>query len=431
MFHEVPMASQLEDARCDPLRILVVGAGVAGVTLTQLLRAAGHHPVLVDRRRELGDQGYMLALMPMVDAVLDDLGVRAEYRARSQGFDRYRVLGHRGRVLRTDPIAGILDRYGDYRGIGRGALLECLAGAAGGCPVTLDATVAAIERAEPGRRLGRDGRTDGAAPLRVRLTGARVTECEVDLVVAADGLGSTTRGLLLGGEAEGVSRVDTGWGGWVVWAQEDEDPGLGSELWGDGFFVGAYPVLGALGVFLGGPSRVRDAGPAAYVERVRSALRATSPRIDRVLEALCEAPDPYWWPLADVRSPRWTGPGFVLLGDAAAGFLPTAGLGAGMAMESAWVLATLLRGARREQLGRLLTAYERAQRPRVEAAQDTSRRLAALMCRRSLPLALARDAAMRFVSIEVALGPIRRLLAYPPRPEEIRAAADGRGVRRG
>lgn len=428
MFHEVPARAQLEAARTDPLRILVVGAGVAGVTLAQLLRRAGCHPVLVERRRELADQGYMLALMPMVDAVLDDLGVRDDYRARSQGFDRYRVLGRRGRTLRTDPIAGILDRYGDYRGIGRGELLDCLAGAACGCPVTLGTRVTAIER---DGRSAESRRGHGAAPLRVTLTGAQVAECEVDLVVAADGLGSATRELLLGaddtaGAAEsGVTRVDTGWGGWVVWADEDDDPGLGTELWGNGFFVGAYPVRGALGAFLGGPTGIREAGPTAYVEHVRSALRETSPRIDRVLEALRDDPDPYWWPLADVRAPRWWGPGFVLLGDAAAGFLPTAGIGAGMAMESAWVLARLLAGARAGDLPARLAAYERAQRPRVEAAQDTSRRLASLMCRTNLPLAIARDLAMRFVSIEVALGPIRRLLADPPRPQEILAGLGG------
>ncbi|MPV50563.1 NAD(P)-binding protein [Pseudactinotalea sp. HY160] len=407
MIVETPAADQLDRADPGEPRILVVGAGIAGTTLAQLLRRAGRHPVLIERHEAdaHADRGYMLALMPMVDSALDELGAGADYRRRSQRFDRYRIHSHRGRMLRTDPIAGLLDRYGDYRGIDRGALLDCLAGATATCEVAHGTTVSAVERG------------DDAAPLRVCLAGARPAELEVDLIVAADGIGSTTRGLLHDGEP--VDSVDTGWGGWVVWARPDADPGLGSELWGDGFLVGAYPVLGALGAFLGGPRAIRDAGPAAYAERVRRALRVVPERIDRVLTALVDDPDPFWWPLVDARAGSWVRGRSVLLGDAAAGFLPTAGIGAGMAIESAWVLARHLTHAHAHAPGAAdldgrLAAYERAQRPRVTAAHDTSRRLASLMCRTSLPLAVARDVVMRFVSIDLALRPIQQLLAHPP-----------------
>ena len=49
MLEATPIQAQLADARGDPLRVLVVGAGVAGVTLAQLLRRQGLHPVLVER----------------------------------------------------------------------------------------------------------------------------------------------------------------------------------------------------------------------------------------------------------------------------------------------------------------------------------------------------------------------------------------------
>jgi 2-polyprenyl-6-methoxyphenol hydroxylase-like FAD-dependent oxidoreductase len=109
----------------------------------------------------------------------------------------------------------------------------------------------------------------------------------------------------------------------------------------------------------------------------------------------------------------------VLLGDAAAGFLPTAGIGAGMAMESAWALARMLRHAHPGAISGLLQAYEAAQRPRVEAAQDTSRQLARLMFHRSRLLASVRDVAFRMVSVQVALKPIQRLLATKPEPDRV------------
>ncbi|MDY6998369.1 MAG: hypothetical protein SW019_17350 [Actinomycetota bacterium] len=83
----------------------------------------------------------------------------------------------------------------------------------------------------------------------------------------------------------------------------------------------------------------------------------------------------------------WTTLRAVLLGDAAAGFLPTAG----MAIESAWVLDRMLRRASRSRISDLLRAYEKAQRPRVEAAQSNSRQLAKVMFPRNRLLATVRD----------------------------------------
>ncbi|UUO03011.1 FAD-dependent monooxygenase [Mycolicibacterium novocastrense] len=140
-------------------------------------------------------------------------------------------------------------------------------------------------------------------------------------------------------------------------------------------------------------------------------------------------PDPYYWSLTDCRAPRWTTGHTVLLGDAAAGFLPTAGVGAGMAMESAWVLSRMLRHAPRIALGELLRAYEHAQRPRVEAAQDNSRQLAKVMFRRSRTLAVARELAMRVMSVERALRPIQRLLQQQPDPEALVDGVRGTSMR--
>jgi salicylate hydroxylase len=75
MLEATSIQAQLADARGDRLRVLVVGAGVAGTTVAQLLRREGLHPVLVERSAREADSGYMLALMPLVDPVLETLGV--------------------------------------------------------------------------------------------------------------------------------------------------------------------------------------------------------------------------------------------------------------------------------------------------------------------------------------------------------------------
>lgn len=404
MLNSVSVAEQYARAGEDDLRILIIGAGIAGVTAAQLFRREGRHPVLIERNMNEGHPGYMLALMPMADQAIAELGVRELYRANSMPFDRYRLHGHTGRLLRTDSMESLLSHYGDYRGIGRGELIETLA--ADGCDVSYGTTVTAL--------------TDSSGSTTATLTTAEGTEeREFDLVIVADGIHSTTRSLLLGDQPVGA--VDTTWGGWVVWAPQDTEMNFGDELWGDGFFLGVYPVKGRLGVFLGGPNDDSRIGPALFVDRVRRRLATLNPRIESALRAVAETPDPYYWPLDDTRAPLWTRNRAVLLGDAAAGFLPTAGIGAGMAMESAWVLAHVVRDAHPAHVPPLLRAYEKAQRPRVEAAQNNSRSLAKMMFHRSTTLAMLRELAMRIVSVKVALKPIQTLLATSLNPDAIAA----------
>ena len=133
--------------------------------------------------------------------------------------------------------------------------------------------------------------------------------------------------------------MDTTWGGWVCWAEADDDQSAVDEIWGDGFFFGMYPVKGAIGVFLGCPDSRQPLGPRRFAAEVRSRLTELTPRIDACLTTVAEAESPFFWPLRDSRARRWSHGRTVLLGDAAAGFLPTAGIGAGMAMGSAGVLA--------------------------------------------------------------------------------------------
>lgn len=401
MLTHTSLAAQLAAQRDDPVRVLVVGAGIAGITLAQLLRRDGLHPVLIDRAHDDAHPGYMLALLPNADAAIADLGAMDRYRALSVPLERYRFRSHRGRILRTDPLGALLQTYGDYRGISRGELIEVLTDE--GCEVTFGATVTSVARAGGGERTAELITADGTA-----------VHARFDLIVGADGIRSRMRDVLGAGEIE---VVDTHWAGWVAWAEDaDGDPGLGEELWGAGFFLGVYPVRGRLGVFLGGPATELAGGPRRFAQTVRDRLAELPPRLSAAVDAIAADDDPYLWHLDDARVRRWVLPDGVLLGDAAAGFLPTAGVGAAMAMESAWMLARMLRGTDRRMLHGALTEWERIERPRVESAQQNSRTLARLMFRRGRVIAWLREVALRVLTVRAALGPIVRLVAERPDP---------------
>ncbi len=398
MLRATSVDEQYQATVADDLRVLVVGAGIAGVTAAQLLRRGGRHPVLIERAAaDSMAVGYMLALMPMVDDALDELGVRDRYRQASVALSRYQIHAHNGRPLRVDSLEPVFGAHGDYRGVARSALIEVLT--ADGCEVAFDSTVTEL--------------AENAGAVQVSVSaGGRPRRLEFDLVIIADGIHSATRELVLAGQP--VEVVDTRWGGWVAWAPPDDDTDLVDEVWGADFFIGMYPVAGEVGVFLGGPRTETGAGVEEFVARARRRCSVIGPRLERALNAV--APDAYYWSLTDCRSPRWVTGRTVLLGDAAAGFLPTAGVGAGMAIESAWVLTRMLRDADRARLAQVLGDYERVQRPRVQTAQHNSRQLAKLMFRRGRLTAMLRDVALRFTSVERALRPIKQMLAERPTP---------------
>jgi 2-polyprenyl-6-methoxyphenol hydroxylase-like FAD-dependent oxidoreductase len=92
-----------------------------------------------------------------------------------------------------------------------------------------------------------------------------------------------------------------------------------------------------------------------------------------------------------------------LLGDAADAFLPTAGIGATMAMLSAEALADELSRTDAAYLPTALQLCQRRQPPKVVAAQQNSRTLAHLMMVRSPIMAWGREMLMHFYSPDRAL----------------------------
>ena len=379
------------------MRVLIVGAGVAGLALAGLLARQGHEPVLVDKRPETADPGYAIALWPQGTRVLHALGAHDAFVRRSEPMRRYCLQDASGQRIGSYDAHELTARFDPVGCIERAALLELIESA-----------------------------SDGAIGLRHGLSVERLVQADAhvdvdfsdgsrgsfDLVVGADGMHSRVRELLAGRLAE----RDTGWGCFVWWGDAAlVDRGVTSETWGAGRFLGLYPCRDRVCVIVGAPLDVLQ--PAQHEGRGDRLRRLLAPlgvpldalfaRAPRDSEAL------YLWPMADVRAPRWVHGRVALVGDAAAGFLPTAGIGASMALESAAVLADELSRSDAAHLPNALALYVKRRCPRVLAAQDQSRWLARAVFMRSPLLVSLRNRALRHVSLRRMVGPIYRQLTTP------------------
>ena len=365
------------------MRILIVGAGIGGMTLAALLDRRGERPDLVERAPDLEHAGYMLGLYSLGYRVLRGLGLYEQFAAASVPVDQYEVLDGDGDAIQHWSMTPFTDRFGPVLSSSRPQLVELLRGGLGA--VTPRFGVAAVTV---------DQRDD-----EVRVDFSDGTSAAYDLVVAADGLGSRVRDRLIG-EQPGF---DTGWGGWVWWADAAlVAPRTFCEYWGAGRFLGAYPTTRGLGIFAGGPAEAGfdEPGPGRR-DRLRAHLAGMGARVDAIVDAVPDdAADLFFWRLRDVRAESWRVGRVVLLGDAAAGFLPTAGIGASMAMESAAVLADELSRADAATVEQALDYFVARRRARVERIQDDSRKLARMMFVESRTISAIRNVLARFYSVE-------------------------------
>ena len=383
------MAATLSRAR---LRILIVGAGVAGATLAALLRRHGEHPVVIERQPQRPGRGYMLGMLPLGGRVLHAIGMHEAYLECSCPMRDYEFYDRRGRILKRYSLETIVARFGAYRGIERGNLVNLLRQAGDPSAFHYDCEVAdLIEK-----------------PDQVEVAFSDGSRRSFDLVVGADGLHSNTRSRIV---HEGdVTMWRSGWGGWVFWIPPlEEGDAMYRELWSSGWGIGLYPVKDRCGLLVAGRlADLEGVEPDELVPRLRGRLPEGPFR--KALERWEGQEGGFFWKVEDCRSRTWHSDRVILLGDAAAGFLPTAGVGASMAMDSAAALADELSRAETTRMGYALSLYERRQRARVERAQSNSRFLARFMFVDSRLGALVRDQMMRFYSVERLISDISRVM---------------------
>jgi FAD-dependent urate hydroxylase len=190
------------------------------------LHQRGFNPELVERDATWQTVGGGLSLQPNAMRALRTIGAADEIERSGAPLHRFKYLNSSGEVLAEIDRQALWQTVGRGCSVERGKLQEVLRRATNGTPCRLGIEVVSLKQG--------DGRVS------IRFSDGR--SGEYDLVVGADGIGSTVHQLALG-----AARLN--YAGQMAWRSLGPiRPGSGPEVrfWlGDRCFFGLYPVSGA------------------------------------------------------------------------------------------------------------------------------------------------------------------------------------------
>jgi FAD-dependent urate hydroxylase len=321
-------------------RILVVGAGLAGLALARALRRAGFDPEVIERAERWDGGGTGMYLPANGVRALRTLGLEAAVAARAAPIPRQRLLDHRGRLLAEIDLRELWGDVGACVALPRADLHQVLRD---GVPVRMGRTVTSLER------------VDG--PVAVRFDDGG--DGEYDLVVGADGLHSGIR-RLAGDRRPPVAVGQQSW----RWLSEPDGPPevtTWTVLLGRGASFLTVPMGG--GAVYCYADTTGGNGDGDPVGRLRERFAGFAAPVPGLLAQLHDPARIHAAPIQQVAAEQWGRGAVVLVGDAAHGMSPNMAEGASLAFEDALVLAASVRDA--ATVGQALAAFVARRSPRT------------------------------------------------------------------
>lgn len=338
--------------RDKPLRVLVVGGGVAGISVARALLRDGHDVTVFERRPDVTAGGGAVTIWPNGATVLRQLDVDTE--GAGQLLSTVRVVTASGRRIATLDVGAISDRLrGPVRMVPRRVLLERLLDGFPRERIRCNSCGVEVAGMRDGVRIGFD---DGSS-------------AEGDLLIGADGLHSMVRGVVGAKPAK-----PTGWCSWqgLVNLHEVADNRVALMMIGEHANLGLWPAGGfAVQWWFDLPWSADFVRPRRPIEMIRSEFSGWSDLVDRVLATLTDddlAPSPF--PHYRHRIDRPGRGAVTLAGDAAHTMPPTLAQGTNQALLDTMVLGKALsdfRNGSHPDVSRALRWYEHTRRRKVKA----------------------------------------------------------------
>jgi salicylate hydroxylase len=345
------------------ISVAVIGGGIGGLSAALSLLRAGLDVDVYEQASEISEVGAGIQVSPNASRILYGLDLADELAAMGvQPLAWHQRRWEDGRTLLRTPLGNrTVEAFGfPHYQTHRADLVSALLGAM------------PADRVHVGHRLVEFTERDD----RIDATFANGARANVDLLVGADGIHSTTREVLFGPQSAHFTGCVAYRG--LVPAEQLRalELEVTSEVWmGPGghfvrYFVQSERLVNFVAIVEEDTWTRESWTDRGEIADALAAFEGWHPQVRSILQTVDET---FIWALFD-RLPleRWTRGRATLLGDACHAMLPFMAQGAAQAIEDGATLAACLAGCDRAEIPYALRRYESLRRPRATRLQELS-----------------------------------------------------------
>ncbi|QRM33433.1 FAD-dependent monooxygenase [Microvirga sp. VF16] len=305
------------------VRILIVGAGIAGLSLARALEQRGIIPDVVERQTTWNTGGTGLFLPGNASRAFSHLGLLPDIARVAMPIRYQRFLSQDGHELNAINTERFWSACGPCLALSRAEMHSILLSGVKQTPIAMSRSIDQIQSASDACEVTfEDGKTE-----------------RYDLVVGADGIRSRVRDLAF-------ASLTSVYAGYICWRFLTENTG-GVDSWtamiGQGQTLLAIPVSPSMAYVYADRSvelgATRPYSDTTSLERLFSGF--SGPLVSLVKTVPPET-KVHFSQIETVPSGTWRRDRIILIGDAAHASSPSMAEGAGLACEDALVLAELL-----------------------------------------------------------------------------------------